>query len=69
MAVKTPIYGYEKPDPSDYYDVEVFNRNSDISEKELHHFDSRLPVVSDTQPPNQAEGALWLDTSVGAAGG
>lgn len=33
MATKTPNLGLTKPDPSDYYDVDVFNRNADLIDK------------------------------------
>ena len=40
MAVTTPFAGLEKPDELDYYDVGVFNRNSD-------RIDAKLKAAAD----------------------
>ena len=35
MATKTPNLGLTKPDPSEYYDIEVFNTNADKIDKAI----------------------------------
>lgn len=47
MAVTTPFAGLEKPDELDYYDVGVFNRNSDRIDAKLKAAAAELEQKSD----------------------
>ena len=50
MASKTPNYNLEKPFQDDFYNVDVFNGNSDIIDTELKRIDDKTKVkTADSQ--------------------
>ena len=67
---KTPKYGFNKPEGNDIVSTPgegpvALNENADMIEEKLAALELALPIVSDTEPPNQPVGALWFDTSGG----
>ena len=46
MATKTTNYGLEKPDGTDFYDVDVQNSNMDIIDKQMKANDNAITQVN-----------------------
>lgn len=81
MATKTTNYGLEKPDGTDFYDVDVQNSNMDIIDKQMKANDNAITQLnSDTKSiiqflgnmttPNNSEGIIhanWPDNMVPVA--
>ena len=81
MATKTTNYGLEKPDGTDFYDVDVQNSNMDIIDKQMKaNANAITQLNSDTKSliqflgnmttPNNSEGifhANWPDNMVPVA--
>ena len=81
MATKTTNYGLEKPDGTDFYDVDVQNSNMDIIDKQMKANDNAITQLnSDTKSiiqflgnmttPDNSEGIIhanWPDNMVPVA--
>lgn len=81
MATKTTNYGLEKPDGTDFYDVDVQNSNMDIIDKQMKaNANDIAQLNSDTKSiiqflgnmttPNNSEGIIhanWPDNMVPVA--
>ncbi|AQP39899.1 hypothetical protein [Anaerostipes hadrus] len=81
MATKTTNYGLEKPDGTDFYDVDVQNSNMDIIDKQMKaNANAITQLNSDTKSiiqflgnmttPNNSEGIIhanWPDNMVPVA--
>ena len=81
MATKTTNYGLEKPDGTDFYDVDVQNSNMDIIDKQMKaNANAIAQLNSDTKSiiqflgnmttPNNSEGIIhanWPDNMVPVA--
>ena len=81
MATKTTNYGLEKPDGTDFYDVDVQNSNMDIIDKQMKANANAIKQLnSDTKSiiqflgnmttPNNSEGIIhanWPDNMVPVA--
>ena len=81
MATKTKNYGLEKPDGTDFYDVDVQNSNMDIIDKQMKaNANAITQLNSDTKSiiqflgnmttPNNSEGIIhanWPDNMVPVA--
>ena len=81
MATKTTKYGLEKPDGTDFYDVDVQNSNMDIIDKQMKaNANAITQLNSDTKSiiqflgnmttPNNSEGIIhanWPDNMVPVA--
>ena len=81
MATKTTNYGLEKPDGTDFYDVDVQNSNMDIIDKQMKaNANAIMQLNSDTKSiiqflgnmttPNNSEGIIhanWPDNMVPVA--
>lgn len=81
MATKTTNYGLEKPDGTDFYDVDVQNSNMDIIDKQMKaNANAITQLNSDTKSiiqllgnmttPNKSEGIIhanWPDNMVPVA--
>ena len=81
MATKTMNYGLEKPDGTDFYDVDVQNSNMDIIDKQMKaNANAITQLNSDTKSiiqflgnmttPNNSEGIIhanWPDNMVPVA--
>ena len=81
MATKTTNYGLEKPDGTDFYDVDVQNSNMDIIDKQMKaNANAITQLNSDTKSiiqflgnmttPNNSEGIIhanWPDNIVPVA--
>ena len=46
MATKTTNYGLEKPDGTDFYDVDVQNSNMDIIDKQMKANDNAITQLN-----------------------
>ena len=78
MATKTTNYGLEKPDGTDFYDVDVQNSNMDIIDKQMKananaitqlnsDMKSIIQIIGNMTTPNSSEGIMhanWSDNMV-----
>lgn len=78
MATKTTNYGLEKPDGTDFYDVDVQNSNMDIIDKQMKananaitqlnsDMKSIIQIIGNMTTPNSSEGIIhanWSDNMV-----
>ena len=60
MATKTTNYGLEKPDGTDFYDVDVQNSNMDIIDKQMKaNANAITQLNSDTASDFRIFSGLW----------